>query len=335
MLLSQGYKKEYLLDLFTKFEGKYKKIPTRREMTGEYGVREDSFCRNFGSWEEAKIAYKATKVAANSILTLDTYLDEDQLFGSMVGAEQAQEDITNVFSKINNFKILALSDIELPYANLKMINAAVIKAQEEGATVCVLNGDITHSDFFSKHAKHTYISPQEEYSQLEQLIAWLSTKFAAVVLVSGNHDRMVRRFCQRAIPQYESMQFLVKDDLLEIVSAKYENVFYAKNWWAKIKDVIYMHPDSFTVLPMRTPIGAAKIVQKLGVDAAAWVQGHTHKVGEYTEGNHVYYETGCSCLPQDYYMSRGSIRWENAYNIIDIKDGKFNYNESRNYKWSN
>jgi predicted phosphodiesterase len=334
-MLLLPYKKEYLLDLFEKFEAKFKKIPTRREMSKEFGLREDSFVRIFGSWDEAKIAFKATKVASKDTLTLDTYLDEDQLFGAMMGAEQAQSDIDAIFSKAQNFKILALSDIELPYANLKMINMAVARALADGAEVCVLNGDITHSDFFSKHAKHTYISPQEEYSQLEQMVAWLSTKFKQVVLVSGNHDRMVRRFCQRAIPQFESMQFLVKDDLLDVVAAKYENVVYAKNWWTKIKDVVYMHPDGFTVLPMRTPINAAKIIQKLGVTATAWVQGHTHKEGVYTENGQVYFETGCSCVPQDYYMGRGSIQWENAYNIIDIKDGAFNYNESRNYKMDN
>jgi hypothetical protein len=129
------------------------------------------------------------------------------------------------------------------------------------------------------------------------------------------------------------MQFLIKDDLLDIVASKFENVLYSKNWWVKIKDVVYMHPDGFTILPMRTPINSSKIIQKLGITASAWIQGHTHKVGEYTEGDAVFYETGCSCLPQDYYMSRGSIRWENAYNIVAIKDGKFNYNESRNYKW--
>lgn len=332
--MSAGYKKEYLLDLFEKFEEKHRKLPTRREMYKEFGIREDAFCRIFGSWEESKVAYKALNVAKREELVLNTYLDEDALCGAMIGAEQAQNTIDGYFNSAQNFRILSLSDIELPYANLKMINSAVSHAQALDADVCVLNGDITHSDFFSKHAKHTYISPQEEYSQLEQLVAWLSVKFRYVVLVSGNHDRMVRRFCQRAIPQYDSMQFLMKDDLLDLVASKFENVLYSKNWWVKIKDVVYMHPDYFTVLPMRTPINASKIIRKIGVEAAAWLMGHTHREGVYTECDQVYYETGCSCLPQDYYMSRGSIRWENAYNITEIADGKFNYNNSRNFKWS-
>lgn len=330
----QGYKKEYLLDLFDKFVGKHKHLPTRRQMYTEFGIREDPFCRVFGSWNEAKVAYKSEVVSCNQSLVLDTPYDEDYLFDDIIKAEQAQADITDLFKNKTDFKILSLSDIELPYANTDMINHAVDHALSEGTKVCVLNGDVTHSDFFSKHEKSAYIDPREEYSQLEQLCTWLSKKFEKVVLVSGNHDKMVKRFCHRAIPKYESMNFLMNDDLLATVSKKLENVEYSYNWWVKIKDVIYLHPDSFTVLPMRTGIAASGVIRKTGVTASAYILGHTHKVGQYNEGDATFFEQGCSCRPQVYYMGRGGQKWENAYNLTTITNGAFDFNNSRNYLWS-
>lgn len=287
----ESYNKQYLLDVISKYEEKYNKVPTRREIRREFGLTDKPFVRVFGSWEQAKIEHKAISVAKNSEFELDTYLDDDLLYGDLVRAEMAQEELDKVFGNKNDFKILSLSDIEFPYANTAMINHAVKFAKNLGVKDVVLNGDVTHQDFFSKHAKHTYVSPEEEFSQLVQFISWLLTKFETITLVSGNHDRIATRHFNKVMPNLASYKFMVRTDLLAAVEEvfKDQNVFYAHNWYTRIKDVVYMHHDSFTILPMRTTINASKIVKKMGIKAAAWVQGHTHKTGCYVENGETFF----------------------------------------------
>jgi predicted phosphodiesterase len=328
-----AYSRALLLDLFSKAEQELGKIPTRREMRKLFNVTEKPFIREFHSWEEAKQHYVATKMADSSDdLVIQSVYDEDHLFEDMIVFEQRQHDITKVLEQFNgNAKVLSLSDIEIPYANVKMINEAVKHAKAEGAEIVILNGDITHNDFFSKHASDQFVHPMEEYKQLEQLVAYMSKQFKVVLIVRGNHDDMVERYCKRNM-SLEMMKFLVRHDLLENVSERFDNVHYFKNWWGKVWDCVYAHPYNYSVVPMRTAAVASLAVSRF-IDFRAFIIGHTHKVGQMLVGEGPYLvEQGCSCLMQPYQFKRVvSTTWWSAYNISEFKDGKIVYDNIKNY----
>jgi len=289
--------------------------------------------REFNSWEEAKAHYTATtRAAALDELVILSGISEDVLYDDIIKAEQGQDDVDAALKTAmqGTVKVMTLSDIEVPYANLKMINHAVKVALEQGVKIVVLNGDITHSDFFSKHAKDTYVSPAEEYQQLEQLVAFFASKFEQVILVRGNHDDMVERFCQRHFG-LEHMKFLVRYDLLANVADNYANVTYARNWWTKIGDAVYGHPYNYSSIPMRTALIAANSVARF-TDFRAFFMGHTHQVGSIIVDGVYYTETGCSCNMQGYAFKRvQKTRWVNAFNISEFVDGKIQFNGIRNF----
>ena len=330
-----SYTKEYLLDLIQQYEDRHGAIPSRRQMRSEFNVTEAPYMRVFGSWEEAKRLYEASKInSADALVLTDDYLNEDKLYGNIIRAQQFQEEIDNILSKYQTFEILVLSDIEIPYANTEMITFAVREAQKRGVKVVVLNGDITHGDFFSKHAKNVHVDPEIEYGQLVKMIQWFSSNFEQVLLVRGNHDDVVERYCQRNL-QYECMKFLIKADLLANVSEHFENVHYAHNWWLKVKDTIFAHPSRFTVVPMRTGIGAAGAISKQGIDFNAFVIGHSHQLGSYDSMGATYIETGCSCMDQPYYLNNRAtgLKWVRGFATIGFTQGKFDYNKSKLWRW--
>lgn len=305
-----------------------------------FQVGDKPFIREFHSWEEAKHIYAAQKDVETQLsenpdavfFSANSEYSEEYLFESIHKVELAQEELRKVLSPfaVGTTKVLTLGDIELPYANEALINKAIRTAKDEGVQIVVLNGDITHSDFFSKHAKTSYISPSEEYRQLQKLIAVFAANFEHVVIVRGNHDQMVERYCQRMLP-LEHLEFLVRPDLLQNVAENYPNVHYAANWWVKVFDAVYQHPYTYSSIPMRTGLNAAMAIKRF-TDFRAVFTAHTHAVGSIIVDGVNYVETGCSCLMQNYmFMRVQKTRWIPCFNISAFVNGKIDFNQIRNY----
>lgn len=152
-------------------------------------------------------------------------------------------------------KILSLSDIHFPFANVDYLNQAV--NDHSDADIVVINGDLMDGYIFSTYEKEGKVAALKEYMAAFEFIKMLSERFPAVHLVNGNHDARISRRLKSMGFEKERSQILRPDLLARIQNGErldengrlvekldFSNVFYEQreSWYVKIGKTLFVHP---------------------------------------------------------------------------------------------
>jgi predicted phosphodiesterase len=211
-----------------------------------------------------------------------------------------------------NYKVLAISDLHIPFENTDVINHAL--KNHGDADALVINGDLFDMYSVSKWPKNKSVLLEHEYKLVFDYIKMFAETFKEVHITKGNHDARLQSYFSSHIDP--AISFITHPDAIERISLGYNvgpsghldkvcdfnNVFYSSGpyaWYTKIGDVIFAHPNNGGKAPMRTGVGVAEYFNERE-DFSTVVVGHSHRMGSVFWRNKLVIEQGCCCLPQEY-----------------------------------
>ena len=242
-------------------------------------------------------------------------------------------------------RVLALSDFHVPY----QVPVKVFEAYAGNVDVLVINGDVMDCQSISFFPRKYRISFIDEMIQardyLISLIDMISPK--KVIITKGNHEhRMIRYLSEKLnedllnLMPDSPMDLIVNDGFKNNDRFKKTEVFYQPlrdvyeehgitiqydgNWYARIGNVVFAHPLSYSVSMLKTVDKAVTYFTRSAENRSitALVLAHTHKVGFYKSGDISMYEQGCCCMVDmlDYADGKLQDPQQNGYMYICLSN---------------
>ena len=296
--------------------------------------------------------WKTTVAQAPVVETEESSTTEQWELIAKIAKKHKDASVTNTrgiiaSSKITT-KILSLSDIHFPLADVDMLQQAV--ADHADADIVVCNGDILEGYIFSTFEKDKSIAALDEYRAAFAFIEWLAQNFPKVVLVDGNHDVRVSRALKGLVLGKDASQVLrpnliarmangekldAKGKLIEKLN--FTNVHYeeSESWYVRIGKTLFIHPHGSAT---GGPGGMArKHAQRFNArynpgEIDSIVCGHTHQIYKSVINNQLLIEQGClagflkySWTPKAEYLTNA----QNGYAVIyQDADGNTDFNRS-------
>lgn len=255
--------------------------------------------------------------------------------GMMYAKQKAMQGVKN--------RILCISDTHVPY-QLPITTFA----DYAGVTdILVLNGDIADCQAISKFPKAYRISPMSELIQTRQYLIDLINYIAPnkVIINYGNHDVRFQQYLAKNLDT-DLLELMPKTALELIVVDGFNHydkaigtktyyspiqdvindveIIYTNSWFCQIGGTIFCHPTAFSCGILKTAEKAVQYFRNEGYQFSALVMAHTHRVGEYKQGNTVMYEQGCCCDVTKQHYADGrlvSSQKEGYIYICHDKDG--------------
>ena len=267
---------------------------------------------------------------------IEPFLARPELPDSLYQYPRVEKTLEQYYKETKDIKAFGvISDLQVPYHNVDLIEQAVRQAVDEGCELMVLAGDIFQADKFG-YFNDTEVPFKDEYSMVVDLISRIK-EHMRVLLVSGNHDRRMEKYLQKltALQEYEFFFKAGTSDILANVAVD-TDAGYCKNWWVQIGPVIISHPDRYS--------SAAKQIGKNIVNTIDWflprvrdtfwdtiIQGHSHMLNKGIHNGIHYFENGCACNRLDYNAGPKQTQpvWVQGYSIIHIEDGQLDFNKSK------
>lgn len=211
-------------------------------------------------------------------------------------------------------RILCISDTHVPY----QLPISTFSDYVGVTDILVLNGDIADCQAISKFPKTYRVSPMSELIQTRQylidLINYISPN--KVVITYGNHDIRFQQYLAKNLDT-DLLELMPKTALELIVVDGFNHydksvgtktyyapiqdviddieIVYTDSWFCQIGKTIFCHPTAFSCGILKTAEKAVQYFRNEGYQFDALVMAHTHRVGEYKQGNTVLYEQGCCC----------------------------------------
>jgi len=225
--------------------------------------------------------------------------------------------------------ILILSDIHIPYHNIKALNAAIRYGQEQRVNSVILNGDLMDchhlSDFVKDPKKRKF---PEELEMTRDFLEKIQKALRAKIFFKiGNHEERWQRFLRVHAPQICDMdefrlKVILNCDILgieviddkRIIKAGYLNIMHGHEF-GKVSSAV-------------NPARSYYLKTKQSV-----ICGHLHQPSDHTEPNlngdlTTAMSTGCLCELHPEYAPIN--RWAHGFAHARIrKDGTF---EARNIR---
>lgn len=211
-------------------------------------------------------------------------------------------------------RILCISDTHVPY----QLPVSTFESYAGITDILVLNGDIADCQAISKFPKAYRVSPMSELIQtreyLIELINYIMPK--KVILTYGNHDIRFQQYLAKNIDTdllelmpKTALELVVVDGFYHYDKASgtktyYEplqnvidnaEIVYTDSWFCQIGKTIFCHPSAFSCGILKTAEKAVRYFRNEGYNFDSLVMAHTHRVGEFVQGNTVLYEQGCCC----------------------------------------
>ena len=211
-------------------------------------------------------------------------------------------------------RILCISDTHVPY----QLPVQTFSDYAGVTDILILNGDISDCQAISKFPKTYRISPMNELIQTRQylidLINYISPN--KVIITYGNHDIRFQQYMAKNLDTdlielmpKTSLELIVVDGFThydkEVGTKTYYSpiqeviddieITYTDSWYCQVGNTIFCHPTAFSSGILKTAEKAVQYFRNEGFQFDALVMAHTHRVGEYMQGNTVMYEQGCCC----------------------------------------
>lgn len=211
-------------------------------------------------------------------------------------------------------RILVIGDLHVPFQKPVETFSQYVGRID----TIVINGDVLDAMELSKFSKLYRSSPMDEIVQARQYLIDLINLIRpkSVFVLYGNHDIRLQSYISHNIDNdiaelipRTPLDLIVDDgfyryDKQSASKTWYEpikdaidgvRIVYVNNWYYQIGKTIFCHPLAFSSVPMKTAIKAIEFFRNQGFVFTSLVMAHTHRVGSYTIGNTVAYESGACC----------------------------------------
>lgn len=316
------------------------------------------------SWEEYfirlfenKVNYKLTHSQIADLLNAENGKDYDE---SAYRKEYAAFNRGRLYERAQGSeyvaqRILVLSDFHVPY----QLPVKTFEAYAGNADILVINGDIMDCQsisFFPRKYRISFIDEMIETREyLISLIDLIHPK--RVIITKGNHEHRLIRYLSDKLN--EDLLNLMPDSPIDlIVNDGFKNndrfkktevyypplrdiyedqgidVQYNGNWYARVGNIVFAHPLSYSVSMLKTVDKAVTYFTRSAENRniTAIIMAHTHKVGFYKSGDISMYEQGCCCRTDmlDYADGKLQDPQQKGYMYICLnKDGNIIENKTK------
>ena len=238
--------------------------------------------------------------------------------GMMYARSKAMRGVKN--------RILCISDTHVPY----QLPVSVFSEYAGITDILVLNGDIADCQAISKFPKTYRVSPMAELIKTRQYLIDLINYIAPnkVVINYGNHDIRFQQYLAKNLDTdllelmpKTALELIVVDGFNHYDKAAGTKTYYApiqevisdveivytNSWFCQIGETIFCHPTAFSCGILKTAEKAVQYFRNEGYQFTSLVMAHTHRVGEYKQGNTTLYEQGCCCDVTKQHYSDGRL----------------------------
>ena len=251
--------------------------------------------------------------------------------------EKVKKELSDVYEKYNDGKkkkILSLSDIHVPYANIKAIDKAI--KDNLDADLVIISGDLLDNEAMSTYDNITEWDLSEEFNQVRKILKVLNDNFSEILVIEGNHEGRFSRYITRNIKPSLREYAIERLNPLKYITEKYENIHLVNYNTVQIGSCIFKHPNKYNSPELRTVVNEKDIL-KANEDVLPnnffnmVMIGHTHQAGEYFYNHIKLIEQGCLCLTPDYRVNEPIKRiWTTGYGIVYLdENGIADLNKSK------
>lgn len=242
-------------------------------------------------------------------------------------------------------KTLVLSDLHCPYQRDDILS--IVEKHKDEIDTLVLGGDVIDCYSISSYPTLEPRPLVTEMASCHRLLKGIQDIIPDVkkIIIKGNHELRWEKYLGNMKSEvnklhsanilHEIVKGFEQHDRQAGTITTYEPLDYEviNDWYCLVGDMIVCHPLSFSRVAAKTAEMALNYFVERGVEFNSVLIAHTHKISScFKYGKHAV-EIGCMCKPQDYANS-GNLSYAqqcSGYYLATFKDGKFDFNESRQY----
>ena len=246
--------------------------------------------------------------------------------------KREREYIHSKFDDKRAKKILNISDLHIPFHNHNLVKAAL----KNPADICVVSGDLLDLYSISTFQKDKLIPLQRELSDGASILRMLSDLYPHVVILLANHEKRLLKLLQNKFYDHPELIEVFKKatNIIENMASPYGNIDVVNNWWIKIGEVIFAHPDYYSQVRVKTVQNSYEFFTSIGEDFSAVINAHTHHLSKIIYFRKLLIENPCLCHVMDYMLNghRKNAEWICGYSLINLgKDGAADFNSTNPY----
>lgn len=231
------------------------------------------------------------------------------------------ETIREPFIVHGEKKILVLSDIHIPYHNIKAVQAAILFGKQHGANCIIINGDMLdfymHSRYEKDPRKRRFSDELKAGRQFFQFMRYTFPN-AQIVYKLGNHEERYEKWMTVKAPELLGCRDFELDVLLRLGEVRVEYVRDKRIIKAGKLNILHGHETQSTsggVNPARTMFLKNK---------ENTLVGHFHRASEHVDSSlldriTVCVSTGCLCELSPDYMPFNE--WTHGFAMVDLESG--------------
>ena len=197
-----------------------------------------------------------------------------------------------------NNNILLISDLHIPYHDVKAIEAAVKYGKEQKVNTVFINGDMLDFHLLSRFQKDPHSrSVKEEFDTARAMLEYLRYEFpkAKIIWLKGNHDKRYEHWLFNKAPEIFNDSYYQLESRLRLNELKIElldDLIMCK------AGKLFITHGHLMIRGVFAPVNAARGLYLRAKQSC--VIGHTHSVSEHTEKNlsgelTSTWSTGCLC----------------------------------------
>lgn len=228
-----------------------------------------------------------------------------------------------IIPKGNN-KILLLSDIHIPYHDVKAVEMAVEYGKEQGVNTVILNGDIMDCYALSRYEKDPRKRRfSEELEMTREFLGWITNELPAKYYYKiGNHEERYEAFLRIKAPELLDLTEFRLDVLLHFGQFGIDLITDKRVIKAGELNILHGHEFGRSVFSPVNPARGYYMRSKTNI-----IAGHNHQTSNHMETNLNgkvigAWSTGCLCELHPQYMPIN--KWNLGFAVIHVqKDGSF------------
>lgn len=227
--------------------------------------------------------------------------------------------------KIQQSKVLIISDLHFPYQDNEAIKLALNYGKEKGVNCILINGDLIDFHNQSRYEKDPRArKTHEEFEAVRQFLGSLRKHFpkCKIVFKEGNHDERYEKWLYIKAPElFGDTDFLLETRLklgelgIDIVKDKLP---------IQIGNLTVLHGHELNGSGGVNPARATflKTIENVLI-------GHCHRSSQHSEptfGGNLIVTTSQGCLCEMYPMYARVNKWNHGFSYVehDIKTGEYN-----------
>ena len=228
-------------------------------------------------------------------------------------------------------KVLILSDIHVPYHNIKAITLAIQYAKERKPDAIVFNGDTLDMYALSRYEKDPRKrSFSQELEACRQLLGVFKNEFPGIPFYwkQGNHEERYESFLRIKAPELLDVSEFRLDVLLRFGEIGCTLIADKRKIMAGKLPIMHGHEFGRSVFSPVNPARGYYMRAKTSV-----IAGHNHQTSEHSESNlHgevvTTWSTGCLCELHPLYMPVN--KWNHGFAFVTVdEDGGYEVDNVR------